>query len=67
MSYLNDTTRADSVKKLRDAADLLDRGEELEAGKLILAGLTPVAADLKRKFGPGVSLIVKGWIRAVLG
>lgn len=67
MSYLGDATRADSVSKLREAADLLERGEELAAGKMILAGLTPIAADLKRTYGPGVKLIVNGWIRTVLG
>lgn len=67
MAHLSDQTRTDSVAKLRQAADLLEAGDELEAGKLILSGLTPVAADLKSRYGPMVKLMVRGWINAVLG
>lgn len=67
MSNLSDQTRADSSKRLREAADLLDRGDELAAGKMILEGLKPVALELKRTYGPMVKLLVNGWIRGVLG
>jgi hypothetical protein len=66
MSYLADDTRMDSAAKLRQAADLLERGDEKEAGKLILDGLAPVARDLKRTYGPMVKLMVGSWVRRVL-
>lgn len=65
MSHLSDTTRADSVAKLRQAADLLEQGDEKEAGKLILEGLKPVAMDLRKTWGPVVKIVVNGWIRKV--
>lgn len=65
MSTLSDATRADSVAKLRQAADLLERGEEAEAGKMILSGLKPVAIDLRKTYGPMVRLLVSSWVRSV--
>jgi len=64
-SHLTDDTRADAVTRLREAADLLERGEEKEAGKLILAGLKPVAIDMRRTYGPLVKIVVGRWVRAV--
>lgn len=65
MSTLSDATRADSVAKLRQAADLLERGEEAEAGKMILSGLKPVAIDLQKTYGPMVRLLISSWVRSV--
>lgn len=65
MSHLTDATRAESVAKLRQAADLLEGGNEMDAGKTILSGLGPVARDLKRTYGPMVKMIVNSWIRRV--
>lgn len=59
---LSDQTRAESVAKLRHAADLLEAGDEIGCGKLLLDGLTPVAGDLKRTYGPLVRMMVNGWI-----
>ena len=67
MSHLTDETRAESVDKLRQAADLLEQGQEKEAGRLILSGLKPVAADLRKTYGPFVRLAVRGWMTQVFG
>ena len=65
MTNLSATTRDESVQRLREAADLLEQGKELDAGKMILAGLKPVALDLRRKYGPMVRLLVGSWVRNV--
>lgn len=65
MSHLSNLTRVDSVAKLREAADLLERGDEREAGRMILTGLVPVARDLQRTYGPIVRLMVSQWVREV--
>lgn len=65
MSHLTDDVRAASVAKLREAADVLERGDEIAAGKMLLVGLKPIALDLKRKYGPIVNLMVKSWIRGL--
>jgi phosphate uptake regulator len=66
VSHLTDMTRADSVAKLRQAADLLEQGDEKSAGQLILAGLAPVARDLRRIYGPMVKILVGSWVRKIL-
>jgi hypothetical protein len=66
MSNLTESTRATSAEKLRQAADLLEHGEEMAAGKILLDGLVPVARDLKVKYGPMVRLMVGAWVRKIL-
>ena len=65
MSQLTDETRTESVAKLRAAADLLERGEEKEAGKVILAGLKPGAKALRAKYGFVVRMMVGSWVRSI--
>lgn len=51
-SHLSVDTRAATALKLRAAADLLDRGEDVEAGRILLAGVPAVIADVKANVGP---------------
>jgi hypothetical protein len=63
---LSEEVRTDAVMKLRQAADLLEAGQEKECGTLILDGLGPVARDLKRTWGPVVNLMVRAWMTKLL-
>lgn len=51
-SRLTDATRAATAAKLREAATLLDAGDEAGAGKMILSGIPAVVTDLKTALGP---------------
>ena len=65
MSHLSDEVRAESVMRMREAATMLEHGSEVDAGRLLLAGLKPVAIDLKRRYGPMVRLMIGSWLRSV--
>lgn len=56
---LSEAQRIEAAARLRAAADLMDAGDVKGSGLAILGGLVPIAASLKRAYGPLARIVVK--------
>lgn len=62
---LSEAQRKDASARLRAAADLMDAGDVKGSGLAILGGLVPIAASLKRAYGPLARIVVMSKVDAL--
>lgn len=56
---LTEETRKLAAQKLRDAAQLMEDGDVLGAGKTLMSGLPPVIRELRATYGPLIEYVVR--------
>lgn len=62
---LTDEQRHDAAARLRAAAELMAAGDVKGSGLAILGGLVPIAASLKRAYGPLARIVVMSKVESL--
>jgi hypothetical protein len=62
---LSEAQRRDAAARLRAAADLMDASDVKGAGMTLLLGLTGIAKELKRAYGPLARIVVMSKVESL--